>query len=435
MRIALLPSSYLPESLGGTEIYVHRLAMALAEHGHKVAVVYHGKDPCRRGPGLTYETRILSPCQPKRRADLYLHTRGEAPPGFDEFLTEWKPDVVHFHAFTLGAGLDHARLAHRHGIPLYITYHTPTFSCARGSMMRWGIEVCDGIIDPKRCTACVLEGQGWPRSLASLLASSPVPHDWCPEGTWIPRIALPALLADARANWQEFMNGAQHIIACASWCKDVLVSNGVSPTKITIMRQALPGNDRERQLRLPLGKGRPLSVGFFGRFCRVKGPDLLLEAADRLSRQGLELSCELVGPIPENERRWAERLLARHKRFARHLGTKRGTELKTWLRSMDLIAIPSRCLETGPLTLLEAWDEGTPVVGSNLGGTREFLQAAELEALLFEPESPEGLGSAIQQAICWSGAQPQVVAIGGLIGLSRKMLSLYQAPLAAASLW
>src|SRR5262245_54007323 len=96
MRIAFLPSSYLPNSVGGTEIYVHGLAEALTEHGHKVAVVCHGKTPDQAGRGRAYEVHILPLCPPKRRADLYLHTRGLAPPGFEEFLRKWRPDVVHF---------------------------------------------------------------------------------------------------------------------------------------------------------------------------------------------------------------------------------------------------------------------------------------------------------------------------------------------------
>ena len=34
--------------------------------------------------------------------------------------------------------------------------------------MRWGREVCDGVIRPRACAACVLHSQGWPRLAASL---------------------------------------------------------------------------------------------------------------------------------------------------------------------------------------------------------------------------------------------------------------------------
>src|SRR5262249_36576627 len=157
--------------------------------------------------------------------------------------------------------------------------------------------------------------------------------------------------------------------------------------KISVHRQALPGPTRTRTLRLPLPGGRPWRLGFFGRFCWVKGPDLLLEAVAQLKRQGLETVCELAGPIPDNERRWANRFLARHAAPAIYKGTLRDDALRAWLRSLDLVVIPSRCLETGPLTLLEAWDEAVPVVGANLGGIADFLNSANLDTLAFEPEN------------------------------------------------
>ena len=67
MRIAFLPSSYLPHSVGGTEIYVHHLSEALARMGHEVAVAYHAPRPAPRGAGCLYEAVPLAACPPRRR--------------------------------------------------------------------------------------------------------------------------------------------------------------------------------------------------------------------------------------------------------------------------------------------------------------------------------------------------------------------------------
>src|SRR5262249_42956074 len=151
-------------------------------------------------------------------------------------------------------------------------------------------------------------------------------------------------------------------------------------------RQALPGATRKRLLRLPLRKDRPLRLGFFGRFCWVKGPDVLLEAAAHLRGQGTDVTCDLAGLIPANERLWADRLLAKHAAHARYRCPLPDAALRPWLRSLGLVVIPSRCLETGPLTLLEAWDEGVPVIGSRLGGISEFLSAGYLDEFAFPPQ-------------------------------------------------
>jgi glycosyltransferase involved in cell wall biosynthesis len=40
----------------------------------------------------------------------------------------------------------------------------------------------------------------------------------------------------------------------------------------------------------------------------------------------------------------------------------------------DLIAVPSRWLETGPLVALEAFAAGVPVLGADLGGIAEIVR-------------------------------------------------------------
>jgi glycosyltransferase involved in cell wall biosynthesis len=227
------------------------------------------------------------------------------------------------------------------------------------------------------------------------------------------------------------MDGAAAIVACAEWCRDVLARNGIDTGKISVHRQALPGPTRTRSLRLPLPPRRPWRLGFFGRFCWIKGPDLLLEGAAHLRRLGLEVICELAGPIPDNERRWADRQLAHRATHALYKGTLRGDELRTWLRSLDLVVIPSRCLETGPLTLLEAWDEGIPVIGPNLGGVADFLRASNLDALAFEPKSPSSLVQAVIRAARWSTSASTVSVPGG-IDLAQRIAELYDSLLAAA---
>ena len=424
MRIAFLPSSYLPESVGGTELYVHNLSLALSAAGHQVSVVYHAENP-GQSFGDGYEVYRLAPHLPQKRAENFFCNSKRDPPGFDEFLNRWRPDAVHFHALTLGAGLDHSRVLRRHGIPYFITYHTPTFSCQRGTLMRWGKEVCDGNIRPHTCAACTLQGQGLPRPLAELLAASPLPHARLPEGPWTPRLALKSLFAGRLPQWLDFMQGAGHIVACAKWCRDVLIGNGISESSISVHRQALPGDDRTRVLKLPLGNHRPLRLGFFGRFTWIKGPDLLLEAAGHLTSQGMATRVELVGPIPVSERPWADKLLVASTRYAAYLGIKRDSALTDWLDSLDLIVIPSRWLETGPLTLLEAWDRGVPVVGANFGGISDFMGAAGQESLLFDREDSKSLAGAIVRALEWRSDERPEVSIDGMTKLACRMEEMY----------
>jgi glycosyltransferase involved in cell wall biosynthesis len=52
-------------------------------------------------------------------------------------------------------------------------------------------------------------------------------------------------------------------------------------------------------------------------------------------------------------------------------------EVPDFLQSIDVLAVPSQWLETGPLVVLEALAAGTPVIGSRLGGISELVRDGE----------------------------------------------------------
>jgi glycosyltransferase involved in cell wall biosynthesis len=54
------------------------------------------------------------------------------------------------------------------------------------------------------------------------------------------------------------------------------------------------------------------------------------------------------------------------------------------LTEYDLIAVPSQCLETGPLIVLEAFAAGIPVLGSALGGLSDKIDDG-VDGLLVRP--------------------------------------------------
>jgi glycosyltransferase involved in cell wall biosynthesis len=259
---------------------------------------------------------------------------------------------------------------------------------------------------------------------------------YLPDGPWVVPFALPSLLADGHTGWRDFFYGSAHVVACTDFCQDVLIANGMSQHRVTVLRQALPGADRIRRLNLP--PDRPAEstpcyrLGFFGRFTPVKGPDLLLEAMRQLRAEGVDVVAQLAGPISDADGEWAERLLRYASGPARYLGVKQGASLANWLTTLDLVVLPSRWLETGPLTLLEAWDRGVPVIGTNLGGIRDFLTAAGLPELLFNVNDPPAIAAAVRRVLAWRRPAPEV-RVPGVDGLARRMTQIYERCLAAAT--
>jgi len=418
LRCLHLPSSYFPDSLGGTEVYVRELVGALRELGHASVIAWHTSSH------VSAPSHALPPILPSR---LALYTRGgaEEPAGFAELLDDVRPEIVNFHAFTAGAGIGHARLLQRRAIPYVITFHTPSMACPRGTWLFDGQEPCSGELIASRCAFCLLRSRGWPAPAARIAARSPLPARRLSSGPWSPRVALPSLLEAGFESWHEIFSGAGAIIACAELVRERLVRNGVSPERIEVLRQGLPGRGRVRSLRRPhLTPGVPLRIGFFGRVTHVKGPDLLVRAIEALRREGLQATLELVGPVQAAERAWLTNWLRGRDEWLRHREPLEGAELEGWLATRDLIAIPSRWFETGPLTLLEAWSAGVVAVGTDLGGIAEFMRPQGHGALLFPLDDVAGLAGAIRKAL-EPEAYPEKVTIPGMHDVAAATAAIY----------
>ena len=64
----------------------------------------------------------------------------------------------------------------------------------------------------------------------------------------------------------------------------------------------------------------------------------------------------------------------------------------------DLIAVPSRWLETGPLVALEAFAAGVPVLGANLGGIAELVRDG-VDGVLVAVDDPAAWAAAIERLV------------------------------------
>src|SRR5439155_20479108 len=164
-------------------------------------------------------------------------------------------------------------------------YHTPTVTCQRGTLLRWGIEACDGTLDLKTCTQCSLCGlglnrvssvaAGWiPRSVGRLAGSAGLSG-----GMWT-ALRMTELVALRQAAFHGLVAEVDHIVAMCQWVKDLLVCNGVSTQRITVSRQGLcqPRYEQAVQPNRIATNTSSLKMMFVGRLDPTKGTHLLVEA-------------------------------------------------------------------------------------------------------------------------------------------------------------
>lgn len=138
----------------------------------------------------------------------------------------------------------------------------------------------------------------------------------------------------------------------------------------------------------PRNAGEPLRLGYFGRLAALKGVDILVDALRQVPDVPVRLDIHGVrNSGSETHAALIEAAVAKDPRIALQSPVPHGAVIET-MRRCDFVVVPSRCLETGPLVVLEAFAAGTPVVGSRLGGLTELVTIG-VDGLLIAPNDSQ----------------------------------------------
>ena len=391
-----VPYTFFPDPSGGTEVYVRRLAQCLSVRGYMSAVAAPGAAPSEYVHEGLEVYRFAT--DPRPRLELAYGVSDEiAADSFRAALHKLRPRILHLHARTSAISERLVDVARDVGAAVVFTYHTPTVSCARGTMMLFGQQPCDGIIEPKRCTSCALASHGVPKSVARLAALASGSFlagagALAGDGKWLSFLQIPPLLADGRRRFHEFMRKVDHVIAVCHWVREVLERNGVPPEKITLSRQGLWQTPPPRAVRDRRG---PLRIAYFGRIDRAKGPDLLARALKMIPTVSVKIDIFAIPQLTGSDHIYES--LAVYAQQDPRLTLRAAVEPDKVVGVMgeyDLVAIPSRCLETGPLVALEAFAAGVPVLGADLGGIAELVRSG-VDGFLVPPDDAAAWAAAM----------------------------------------
>lgn len=417
-QVVHVPFGYLPDTLGGTEIYVAGLVNELTKLGLSSVVV-------ASGPSAEYmhgATRVLRiPPSPALRLEaLYGEGDEGAAARFGTALDNVTPQIVHFHAFTSGASLLAMRECARRRIPLVMTYHTPTVTCLRGTMLHWGKTPCDGVMELTRCAGCTLHGRGMAKWLAIIAARVPLPVSKFFAKTLRSKAAtvlgMRWLTSIRHSAARQAFDLCAYVVSPCNWVSDVLRRNGVPQSKIVLSRQGLsrPASHTSTEPTPPslnvaddtqktTGEKAVLKLIFLGRIHPTKGLHTLLRAL--ALRPALAVSLSIYSAKNAGDTYYDEvcALVARDTRVTLKAALANANVVAT-MRDYDLVVVPSEWLETGPLVIYEAFAAGVPVLGSDLGGIAELVSEGRNGRLL-----PCGDASAWADAIGEIADNPQLI--------------------------
>jgi glycosyltransferase involved in cell wall biosynthesis len=398
LRIVQAAGWYLPTSNGGTEIYVSELSKRLRAAGHDVLIA------APEALGQSERTYELDGFNVYRYPIPLRATRDEAQGRvvvrgaelFHEWLRRTMPDVVHVHTYVTGLGLAELRAAKATGAKVIATTHAASlgFTCQRGTMMRWGSKLCDGIVRPAKCAACQLQhrGAGVPFALgAALIPPSVGSIARRLPGKLGTALGMTNLITHNQAAQREMLDLVDRFVVLSEWARDVLISNGAQPAKISLNRLGVrfpPAAVHARHA------GSPLSVAYIGRFDPIKGVDEFARAIAMVPRSAA-IRFEFHGPVQYmTEHAVVTRLksIVGPDAWVTFGGELDAVGVRTLLNRIDVVCCPSRVVEGGPTVALEANAAGVPVIGSAIPALSELVRD-DVDGRLYPPGNARALAA------------------------------------------
>lgn len=436
MRIVQAAGWYLPSSKGGTEVYVSELARRLRSAGHEVLIAAPEaleQDERTYDEGGLKVYRYPIPVRATREeAQGRVPVRGAER--FHDWLRRAEPDVVHMHTYVTGLGLAELRAAKATGARVIATTHSASlgFTCQRGTMMRWGTTLCDGLVRPMKCAACQLQHRGVARPLA--MAAAMIPPSVGAIGRNVPgrigtMIGMTNLITFNQSAQREMLDLVDRFVVLSEWGRDVLIANGAPADKVVLNRLGV----RFPQTPAPTRRsGAAVTVAYIGRFDPIKGVTDFARAISMVPRTE-QIRFEFHGPVQfRTDLAVVDRLksIVGPDAWVHFGGELDDAGVRSLLTRVDVVCCPSRAVEGGPTVALEAHAAGVPVIGSDIPALSELVRdrvngrlypAGDARALADILKDLAGNPSLVEQ---WRASLPSVRTMDDV---TRDYLALYAA--------
>jgi glycosyltransferase involved in cell wall biosynthesis len=136
-----------------------------------------------------------------------------------------------------------------------------------------------------------------------------------------------------------------------------------------------------------------IRFGFTGQIVPHKGADTLVEAFNRLP-QDLPVELHMYGDPKKDPAAGDLVALAGDNPAVVWHGPYSHADAGCILQNIDVVVVPSNCIENDPGPIAEAYAAGTPVIGSDVCGVREHIRDG-ISGLLFERNNSADLARKI----------------------------------------
>ena len=230
-------------------------------------------------------------------------------------------------------------------VPYRVWIHTP-FGCPKGDlMMSPGIE-CNQQVKFSQCAPCILG-----RDMA--------------DSESVSKSFQSAVLSLWRGpNFKKLLSNALRIYTFTPELIPHLEKNNSTQTPITVVQH---GCDTSTTPKMP--RNKPIRFGFLGRFEREKGFDFLVKFWSLIQSKPGQRSLTLVGKTDAIELKHGDFLNRSDVSVCPPVSPE---HISMVYDKIDVLLVPSKFFETGPLVVHEAVNRGCLVLASNHGGLKSL---------------------------------------------------------------
>jgi len=302
-------------------------------------------------------------------------------------LRHERPDVCHFHNTFPIMSPSVFYAARAEGVPVVATLHNYRLLCPAGTLLR----------DDAICEECVPPHVPWQAVRYGCYRKNRAAS------------AVVALMLTSHQVGKTWKRAVDIWIALTEFAREKFIEGGLDPDRVAVKPNFLApdpgGSDQRKDYAL-----------FVGRLSPEKGIETLLKSWLQLQ---IPMPLRIAGGGPLQNRIIEA---SREDRRIQFLGPLTHARTIQEMQAARLLVFPSIWYEGLPLTIIEAFATGLPVIASNVGAMRTLISAGRT-GLLFTPGDSCDLVHKLNW--CWQHAH-ELVTMGQFA--RQTYLELYTAP-------
>lgn len=355
-------------SKGGSEAVFFGEKALLEEQGHSV-IPFSMKGP--RNIDSPYSSFFVEQVEYGNNTDLLTKLRAaskiiysiDARNKMKALLAEQHPDIAHFHIFQHQISPSVFGPLRSKGIPIILTMHDLKPLCPNYQMY----------VNNRLCEEC--KGRKFYHCAVNR----------CTKGSRL--MSIVNMLEMYLHYGLGYYQNVDRYITVSKFYREKMLEYGFQNEQVDHIPNFIDATTYEVSDR---DDGYAL---YFGRLSQEKGLDTLLEAAALIDKQLVIVG---TGPQEQQLKETATSKGLAHVRFA---GFQSGHPLRDLVAGASFTVLPSRWYENCPMSVLESFAQGKPVIGANIGGIPELISEMD-DGITFETGNAQALADAMDRL--WS---------------------------------